>query len=350
MCDYAGSKTNTSGRSHWQALVCHNRRMNQPARDIQQAELPNGLVIVTEKMPHVRSVSVGIWLGTGSRAETSGRNGIAHFIEHMLFKGTRKRTAEQIAQSMDSVGGMLDAFTGKEMTCFNAKVLDEHLPVAVDVLSDLVLRPRFDAEDIAKEKQVVLEEIKMEEDNPEYLIHELFTQNFWRGHPLAMPILGSPETVSQFSRDAVSQCFKEWYAPNRVVITAAGNLEHARLVDLVAREFEGAERSATAAKPTPPETHACVEQRDKKELEQVHIVAGCAVVSSGARTALRGVALERNLGRRYVLAAVSEYSRAPGPGLRDRERPLAVHRFGRAFRVCGNFAGIRGEADSFGVR
>jgi len=221
--------------------------MNQPVRDIQRAELPNGVTIVTEKMPHVRSVSVGIWLGTGSRAESSERNGIAHFIEHMVFKGTSKRTAEEIAQSVDSVGGMLDAFTGKEMTCFNAKVLDEHLPVAVDVLSDLVLHPRFDPEDITKEKQVVLEEIKMEEDNPEYLIHELFTQNFWRGHPLGMPILGSPETVSQFSKSAVSECFEEWYAPNRVVITAAGNLEHARLVDLVAQEFGGAARSAIAA-------------------------------------------------------------------------------------------------------
>src|SRR6266852_3278846 len=248
--------------------------MNQPVRDIQRAELPNGVMIVTEKMPHVRSVSVGIWLATGSRAEPSERNGIAHFIEHMVFKGTRKRTAEEIAQSVDSVGGMLDAFTGKEMTCFNAKVLDEHLPVAVDVLSDLVLRPRFDPEDITKEKQVVLEEIKMEEDNPEYLIHELFTQNFWRGHPLGRPILGTPETVSQFSKGAVSECFAEWYAPNRVVITAAGNLEHARLVDLVAQEFGGAARSAIAAKPVPPETNACVEQRDKKELEQVHIVLG----------------------------------------------------------------------------
>ncbi len=248
--------------------------MNQPVRDIQQAELPNGLVIVTEKMPHVRSVSAGIWLATGSRAETPARNGIAHFIEHMVFKGTRKRTAEEIAQSVDSVGGMLDAFTGKEMTCFNAKVLDEHLPVAVDVLSDLVLHPRFDAEDIAKEKQVVLEEIKMEEDNPEYLIHELFTQNFWRGHPLGRPILGTPESVSDFSKGAVSECFGEWYAPNRVVITAAGNLEHARLVDLVAQEFGGAARSSAAVKSAPPENRACVEQRDKKELEQVHIVLG----------------------------------------------------------------------------
>jgi predicted Zn-dependent peptidase len=248
--------------------------MTQPARDIQRADLPNGVTIVTERMPQVRSVSVGVWLGSGSRAESPERNGIAHFIEHMVFKGTRKRTAEEIAQSVDSVGGMLDAFTAKEMTSFNAKVLDEHLPVAVDVLSDLVLRPRFDAEDIAKEKQVVLEEIKMEEDNPEYLIHELFTQNFWRDHPLGMPILGTPETVSQFSRDAIHECFSEWYAPNRAVVTAAGNLEHAHLIDLVAREFDGVPRAAAAVKPAPPDTRAFVEQRDKKDLEQVHIVLG----------------------------------------------------------------------------
>src|SRR6266481_219045 len=209
--------------------------MSQPVRDIERAELPNGLVVVTEKMPHVRSVSVGIWLGTGSRGESPESNGIAHFIEHMVFKGTERRTAEEIAQSMDSLGGMLDAF--------KAKVLDEHLPVAFDVLSDLVLRPRFDEADIAKEKQVVLEEIKMDEDNPESVIHEMFTQNFWRGHPLGLPILGTPETVPQFSRDTLLERFRSWYAPNNIVITAAGNLEHARLVDRVARAFGGSARA-----------------------------------------------------------------------------------------------------------
>jgi len=248
--------------------------MSQPVRDIERAELPNGLVVVTEKMPHVRSVSVGVWLGTGSRGESPECNGIAHFIEHMVFKGTERHTAEEIAQSVDSVGGMLDAFTAKEMTCFNAKVLDEHLPIAFDMLSDLVLRPRFDEDDIAKEKQVVLEEIKMDEDNPEYLIHELFTQNFWRGHPLGRPILGTPETVSQFSRDALLQCFRSWYAPNNIVITAAGNLEHSRLVDLVSREFGGVSRAGASAAQTTPRTHAAVEQRHKSELEQVHIVLG----------------------------------------------------------------------------
>jgi predicted Zn-dependent peptidase len=248
--------------------------MNQPARDIERAELPNGLVVVTEKMPHVRSVSVGIWLGTGSRGESPESNGIAHFIEHMVFKGTERRTAEEIAQSMDSLGGMLDAFTAKEMTCFNAKVLDEHLPIAFDVLSDLVLRPRFDDPDIAKEKQVVLEEIKMDEDNPESVIHEMFTQNFWRGHSLGLPILGTPETVPQFSRDTLLECFHSWYAPNNIVVTAAGNLEHARLVDMAARAFGEAKRTGAVEANTIPQAHATLEQRHKQELEQLHIVLG----------------------------------------------------------------------------
>jgi predicted Zn-dependent peptidase len=247
---------------------------SQPVRDIEKAVLPNGLMVVTERMPHVRSVSVGIWVGTGSRGEAAQHNGIAHFIEHMLFKGTERRTAEEIAQSIDSAGGMLDAFTAKEMTSFNAKVLDEQLPVAFEVLSDLVLRPRFDAADIVKEKQVVLEEIKMDEDNPENLIHELFTQNFWRGHPLGRPILGIPDTVSQFSRDALFEFYRSWYAPNNLVITAAGNLEHTRLLDLVAREFGSKPRAEAAAAGTPPSTQGGIQQRNKPELEQVHIVLG----------------------------------------------------------------------------
>ncbi len=170
-------------------------------RDIQKEVLPNGLVVITERMPHVRSISVGIWIRTGSRREPAALNGISHFIEHMVFKGTERRSAEDIARTMDSVGGMLDAFTAKEMICFNAKVLDEHLPIAFDVLSDLVLRPRFAEQEIVKEKQVVLEEIKMDQDNPDYLVHEIFTQSFWSDHPLGKPILGTPETVKQFSRD-----------------------------------------------------------------------------------------------------------------------------------------------------
>ena len=165
--------------------------MSNAPRDIKKHRLSNGLVVITEPMRHVRSVTVGVWVRTGSRREPTKLNGIAHFIEHMLFKGTERRSAEQIAKEVDSVGGMLDAFTGKEMICFNTKVLDEHLPLAFDVLADLVLRPRFDVKDIEKEKGVILEEMKMDQDNPDYLIHELFTQGFWRGHALGLPILGT---------------------------------------------------------------------------------------------------------------------------------------------------------------
>src|SRR5438093_10961573 len=172
-------------------------------RDIQRHALPNGLVVVTETMPRVRSGAVGLSVRNGSRRESPEENGLAHFIEHMVFKGTERRSAEAIAREMDSVGGMLDAFTSKEQICFNAKVLDEHLPIAFDVIADLVLRPKFDSADVKKERQVVLEEIKMELDNPEYLLHEIFTRGFWPEHPLGRPILGTPETVRHFSRDAL---------------------------------------------------------------------------------------------------------------------------------------------------
>ncbi len=248
-------------------------RVNE-ARDIQRHTLPNGLVIVTETMPHVRSVSVGFWVRTGSRREPAQRNGISHFIEHMVFKGTERRTAEEIARSVDSVGGMLDAFTAKEMICFNAKVLDEHLAIAFDVLSDLLLRPRFADDDIVKERQVVLEEIKMDQDNPDSLVHEIFTQNFWRDHPLGKPILGTPATVKRFTRDALFGCFRPWYAPNNMVVTAAGHLEHARLLDLVAREFSGLGPAEALAAGSAPHAHARITTKSKRELEQVHICIG----------------------------------------------------------------------------
>ena len=248
--------------------------MPSESREIQKEVLPNGLVVITEPMPQVRSVSVGVWIRTGSRREPAELNGISHFIEHMVFKGTERRSAEDIARTVDSVGGMLDAFTAKEMICFNAKVLDEHLPIAFDVLSDLVLRPRFDPEDIAKEKQVVLEEIKMDQDNPDYLVHEIFMQSFWRDHALGKPILGTRETVKRFSRESLFACFPPWYAPNNMVITAAGHLEHQRLVDLAAREFAALRPAEPAPPDTAPRAHARINTRTKRELEQVHICLG----------------------------------------------------------------------------
>ena len=240
---------------------------------IEREALPNGLVLVAEHMPHMRSVAIGIWVRAGSRGEPSELNGIAHFIEHMVFKGTSRRTAEQIAREMDSVGGLLDAFTSKEMVSFNAKVLDENLPIAFDVLSDLVLGPVFADEDIGKEKQVILEEIRMEDDNPESLAHEMLTQNFWRGHPLGAPILGTRATVRRFTRSSVVSCFERWYTPANTVITAAGNVHLDGLMKLVQKSFVGL-KSKPRTSPnnrTAPHTHARLTTRNKPALEQAHI-------------------------------------------------------------------------------
>ncbi len=248
--------------------------MSSTTSTVQKEILPNGLVILTEPMEHVHSVSVGIWLRSGSRRERPEINGISHFIEHMVFKGTQRRTAEDIAREIDRLGGMLDAFTSKEMVCFNTRVLDEHLSKAFDILADMVLDPKFAADDIAREQSVVLEEIRMTQDNPEDLVHELFTQNFWHPHALGRPILGTPETVSAFTRDTLETWFHQCYAPNRMVITAAGHLTHAELVDLVAARFSKlprAEDGFTDPKPV-PSPHITL--RTKSELEQVHVCLG----------------------------------------------------------------------------
>jgi len=245
-----------------------------PERDIETTVLPNGLRVITERMAHVRSVSVGFWIASGSRSETSEQNGISHFIEHMLFKGTKTRTAEDIARSVDSIGGNLDAFTSKELVCFNTKVLDQHLPLAFDVLSDLVLNPRFAEEDIEKEKGVILEEIKMDADNPDYLVHEIFSSNFWKDHPLGKPILGTRETVNGFNRETISQFYRDVYAPQNLLITAAGNLQHTHLVALAAEKFSDFAGDCASHEQPVASTHARIALRNKKELEQVHLCMG----------------------------------------------------------------------------
>jgi predicted Zn-dependent peptidase len=244
------------------------------ARDIHRHALPNGLVVITETMQHVRSVSVGIWVRNGSRREVLSENGLAHFLEHMVFKGTERRSAEHIAREMDSVGGMLDAFTSKEQICFNAKVLDEHLPIAFDVLADLVLRPKLDSDDVKKERQVVLEEIKMDLDNPEYLLHDLFTRGFWPDHSLGRPILGTPETVRKFDREALRSRFKNWFAPDHIVVTAAGNITHEQVLTLVEKQFGHLKPLLTKEDDPAPTTAAPIQLERKRDLEQVHLCVG----------------------------------------------------------------------------
>ena len=245
-----------------------------PVRDIEMTTLGNGLRVITEPMPHVRSVSVGIWIDSGSRGESGEQNGVSHFIEHMLFKGTTRRSAEDIARSVDSIGGNLDAFTAKECVCYNTKVLDEHLSLAFDVIADLVLHPMFREEDIEKEKGVILEEIKMEADSPDYLVHEIFSSNFWKDHALGKPILGTRETVKRFDRKMVHGYYSSIYAPANMVITAAGNLTHERLVALASEHFESAVPGQRVAPDPPPATHARIALRNKKALEQVHLCLG----------------------------------------------------------------------------
>jgi len=251
-----------------------DKLMSNTAHSVQKETLPNGLVVLTESMEHVHSVSVGIWLRSGSRREPAQLNGISHFIEHMVFKGTKRRSAEDIAREMDSVGGMLDAFTAKEMVCFNARVLDEHLPRAFDVVADMVLEPRFAGEDIEREKSVILEEIGMTQDNPEDLVHELFTQNFWSPHSLGKPILGTPETVSAFTRETLENWFHDCYAPNNLVVTAAGHLTHAQIVDLVAQRFAKLAPAAENGADGKPSPSPHITMRTKHELEQTHICLG----------------------------------------------------------------------------
>src|SRR5216684_3143840 len=212
-------------------------RRTHKIRDIERAILPNGVRVVTEHMPHVRSVSVGIWIGTGSREEAPHEAGISHFIEHMVFKGTKNRSAEQIARSVDSIGGGLDAFTSKELVSYNVKVLDDHLPQAFDIVADLVRNPLFEKSDIEKEKGVILEELKMEVDNPEYLIHEIFSSNFWKGHALGRPILGTRQTIRGFDQDKVERYYRQFYTPSNILITAAGNLKHRQLARLAEDHF-----------------------------------------------------------------------------------------------------------------
>ncbi len=261
--------------------MCHNRYVPTELRDIKKRILPNGLVVITETMEHVRSVSVGVWVRNGSRRESPDENGLAHFIEHMVFKGTERRSAEAIAREMDSVGGMLDAFTSKEQICFNAKVLDEHLPIAFDVIADLILRPNFDSEDVKKEQQVILEEIKMDLDNPEYLLHEIFTRGFWPDHALGRPILGTPETVKKFNRETLKARFTSWFAPDHLVVTAAGNVTHEQVLALVEREFGSLQPSGKHAAHSAPSTGAPIHLEKKRDLEQVHLCVGVPSVPLG---------------------------------------------------------------------
>jgi predicted Zn-dependent peptidase len=240
---------------------------------IRRETFANGLRLVTEAMPHVRSVSIGVWLTRGSRHEPTEHAGIAHFVEHMLFKGTTTRSAEDIAQQVDSIGGQLDAFTSKEYAGYYVKVLDEHLPVAVDVLSDLVSNPVFAPEDIEREQKVVLEEIKMVEDTPDDLVHEIFAEAYWNGHPLGRPILGTPESVSALDQPTLQRYFRDTYVASNFVVVAVGNISHDEVKALVEQKFAASPSSGRTVVDQVPVVAPSVQIR-KKDLEQSHVCLG----------------------------------------------------------------------------
>jgi predicted Zn-dependent peptidase len=236
--------------------------------------LENGLTLITESMPHVRSVAIGVWLKRGSRHETPEQTGLSHFIEHMVFKGTKTRSAARIAEEVDSIGGYMDAFTAKEYASFHLKVLDQHLPLAVEILGDVLLNPLFDPIEMGKEKKVIFEEINMVEDTPDDLVMELFTEAFWPDHPLGRPILGTKKSVSGFGRDELSTFFRAVYHPGNIVVATAGNIDHAGTAALVRRHFAALEARRNGGNGSAPVPAVKVVTRSKNELEQVHLCLG----------------------------------------------------------------------------
>lgn len=242
-------------------------------RTVQKSVLDNGIRVITEEIPSAHSVTVGFWVENGSRHEKEGLSGISHFIEHMLFKGTETRSALAIAKEIDSVGGVLNGFTSREYSCYYAKVLARKLPMAIDLLSDIVLNSVFSSEEIEKERRVILQEIHMLEDTPDDYVHDLFSQVFWRSHPLGYPVLGTRDSVGSVNREDLVSFMGERYCGSKILICAAGDLDHQEIVDHIARAFSGVKRGNLL-----PSFAEIEYQRgisfDEKDLEQVHLCLG----------------------------------------------------------------------------
>jgi predicted Zn-dependent peptidase len=302
----------------------------------KRTTLPSGLRVITEVMPAVRSATVGIWADVGSALESRERRGISHLVEHMLFKGTTRRSARQIAETMDSVGGNLNAFTDKEMTCYYAKVIDRHVPLALDVLGDMFLHSAFDPLELSKEQKVILEEIKMYDDSPDDLIHDVFLQTMWRASNLGDPTIGFAETVVRITPDDLRAHMRAHYAPNCVIVAAAGNVEHDRFVELVCEQFADFDGYCARPQPESPPVTPAVDVRHK-ESEQAYIVVGT-----------RGIDVRDE--RRY---AASLLDTVLGGGMSSRlfqeireQRGLvySVYSFQAAYRAAGLFGVYAGTS------
>ena len=249
-------------------------------REIEMSVLSNGIRVISETMPAVRSVAAGCWIGTGSRSESAAENGVSHFIEHMLFKGTPSRSAEQIAREMDSIGGHMDAFTGRELAGYTMKVLDEHVPLGFEVLADMLRNPRFDSEDLEKERGIILEELKMVQDDPEDAVHELYFERFWHGHAIGRPILGSKRTLRRFDSAALRGYHARQYVGANLVVTAAGNLQHAEFLALVERHLGALPAGEAAAVQKAPVCQPPFELKSRRSLQQLQMCLGTPAVES----------------------------------------------------------------------
>ena len=301
----------------------------------ERTELPGGLRVLTEHIPGVRSVAFGIWAGVGSRDETPRLAGASHFLEHLLFKGTSRRSAREIAEAIDAVGGETNAFTDKEQTCFHARMLDRDLPLAVDVLADMVRDPRIDPADIDAERTVILEEIGMSNDTPDDVVHDLFAELLFGDHPLGRPVLGTIESVRGLDRDAITAYWREHYVPGNLVVAAAGNCHHDEVVELVADAFDG-QRPAPARGAVParsePVVHGGV-RAWRRPTEQAHMVLG-------------GRGLARPDPRRFALSVLNI---AFGGGYSSRLYQEIREKRGLVYSIY-SFAGKYAETGSFGVQ
>lgn len=239
----------------------------------KKSVLPNGIRIVSETIPYVKSISMGVWIATGSRFEEEYNHGVSHFIEHLMFKGTTRRSAKEIAETVDAVGGQLNAFTAKECTCYYLKILDTHADLAMDILSDMLLASKFAEEDIERERQVVLEEVHMYEDSPDELVHDIYLDSVWPVHPLGRNILGTTDSIERFNRELVLKYFQDFYTPDNMVIAAAGNITHEDLVSLAERyfgKFKGKKRNIDITTPAFVPARTTI----NKDSEQVNVCLG----------------------------------------------------------------------------
>jgi len=298
---------------------------------INKTILPNGIRILSESVPYVDSVSVGVWAVAGARDEDEAHHGMSHFVEHMLFKGTASRTARQIADEMDSLGGHLNAFTDKEFTCYYAKVLGEHLPKALDVVSDMVLNSMLDPVEIEREKNVVLEEIKRHLDTPEDEVHDMLAQTLWQGHRLGNSVIGSPEVARSVTQETLMSYMRELYQPDSIAITAAGNVDHHSLVDTVGAHFgslKGARIPRTSSEVTPHIGRKLVD----KDTEQVHFCLGAP-----------GFAQDQP--EKYALAVIDS---ALGGGMSSRLFQEIRENRGLAYAI-GSYSASYQEAGLFAV-